>query len=56
MITEHETNFIAMPKDCNWMDNGRLVFGGKMLAEMDLAAAGLIRKSLDHLLVILLLL
>ena len=46
LITEHETNFIVMPKDCNWMDGGRLVFGGKMLAEMDLAAAGLIRKIL----------
>ena len=46
MITEHETNFIVMPKDCNWMDDGKLVFGGFMLAQMDLCAAGLIRKVL----------
>ena len=46
LITEHETSFIVMPKDCNWMDDAKLVFGGKMLKEMDLAAAGLIRKVL----------
>lgn len=48
MITEHETNFIVMPKDCNWMDEGKLIFGGKMLKEMDLVAAGLIRKVLRN--------
>lgn len=45
-IKTHETNFIVMPKDCNWMDEGKLIFGGKMLAEMDLCAAGLIKKVL----------
>lgn len=42
----HETSFIVMPKDCNWMDDSKLVFGGKMLEEMDLVAAGLIRLVL----------
>ena len=46
MIIEHETNFIVMPKNCNWMKNQTLVFGGHMLEQMDLCAAGLIRKVL----------
>lgn len=46
MITEHKTSFIVMPKDCNWMDNAQLVFGGKMLKEMDLACAALVRLVL----------
>lgn len=46
MILEHETNFIVMPKNCNWMKNQTLVFGGHMLEQMDLCAAGLIRKIL----------
>lgn len=46
MILEHETNFIVMPKDCNWMDDGKLVFGGFMLSQMDLCAASLVKKVL----------
>lgn len=40
----YETSFIVMPKDCNYMYP--MVFGGAMLSEMDLCAAGAARRAL----------
>lgn len=40
----HETNFFIFPQDCNY--NPPMVFGGKMLSEMDICAAGTVRRAM----------
>jgi len=42
----HDTNFIVMPKHCNWMEDQTIIFGGDMLGEMDKCAAAATRKLL----------
>jgi acyl-CoA hydrolase len=43
MNTTHKTNFIVMPQDANYLSN---LFGGKLLAELDICAAMTARRSL----------
>ena len=43
MYTKHETNFVVMPKDCNYMD---IIFGGYFMSQMDLCAATCVAKLL----------
>jgi acyl-CoA hydrolase len=42
--TEFQSNFVIMPADCNYMYP--MVFGGKMLSEMDINAAMAVRRAL----------
>jgi len=44
MITNFETSFVVMPKDCNYL--GDMLFGGALLAHMDIAAAMAVRRTL----------
>lgn len=46
MTTEFQTNFTVMPSHCNYMTP--LIFGGKLMAELDLAAAGAVKGVLRH--------
>ena len=46
MNLTYKTSFIVMPKDCNYMYP--MVFGGAMLSEMDLCAAGAVRRALYY--------
>jgi len=41
---QFETNFTVMPAHCNYMTP--LIFGGKLMAELDLAAAGATKQAL----------
>lgn len=43
MITEHITSFVVMPEHSNYMN---MLFGGKLLAEMDICAAMTVRQFL----------
>lgn len=40
----HTTNFFIFPQDTNY--HPPMVFGGKMLSEMDICAAGAVRRAL----------
>lgn len=40
----YDTSFVVMPKDCNYLQN--MLFGGELLAQMDLCAAMAIRRTL----------
>lgn len=44
MHTHFTTSFVVFPQDTNYMPP--MVFGGKMLAEMDIAAATAVRRLL----------
>lgn len=44
--TVHSTNFFVFPQDTNY--HPPMIFGGKMLSEMDICAAGTVRRTLYH--------
>ena len=44
MNLEFETNFVVMPKHCNYMYP--MIFGGHFFSEMDLAAASCVNRLL----------
>lgn len=41
----YTTSFVVFPQDCNYMPP--MIFGGKMLSEMDIAAAMCVRRLLN---------
>ena len=42
----HETSFVVLPKHCNYQQP--LIFGGALFSEMDLCAAVVAEKAVDH--------
>ena len=46
MKYKFETNFLIFPKDLN--PTNHIIFGGKFMAELDIAAASAVRQVLKH--------